>query len=676
MQSILKSNVTILNKVGPKRENQYKKMGVDSVDTLLRYYPREYIDYTQVKPIKSTIPGETYAVKATVYDKKPPVFIRKGMTIFKVLATDGESNFTITIFNNKYMYDMLRLEKEYIFYGKMQGNLVRKEMVSPIYIEADREITMQPVYRLTEGLNSKMIAENVQEALNRSLDELVDPLPSDLRQENQLCGLHYALQNIHFPKDSFALEIAKKRLIFEELLVLQLGMLLLKQRNRANTSVQLFDMDIQDFYKKLPFTLTGAQKRSILDCLQDMTKGMPMNRLIQGDVGSGKTMVAAAAAYACVKNGYQSALMAPTEILATQHFATLVKVLTPLSVSIELLTGALTPKQKQEIKMKLQTGQIDLVVGTHAIVQETTVFRKLGLVITDEQHRFGVAQRAALANKGDNPHVMVMSATPIPRTLALIVYGDLDVSVIDELPKGRQVIKTFSIQSDKRDRALSFIAKEIDKGRQAYIVCPLIEEGESEMAAATQYAESLRENQLSHYKVGLLHGKMKADEKEQIMQAFKKGDIDILVSTTVIEVGVDVPNATVMLIENSERFGLSQLHQLRGRVGRGKHQSYCILISDHATKQNIQRLKVMRNTTDGFKIAEEDLKLRGPGDFFGEKQHGLPHLKIANMLDNMEVLKYTQKTARKILNEDNELLSIKYRELGNEVSALFAHKTD
>ncbi|MDF2567873.1 MAG: ATP-dependent helicase RecG, partial [Oscillospiraceae bacterium] len=508
-------------------------------------------------------------------------------------------------------------------------------------------------------------------ALELIKDDLFDPLPGEITERYGLCHIGYALQNIHFPKDKNALEIAKKRLVFEELLTLQLGLLKLRSRNRKSSSVMILDKDISAFLEALPYELTSAQKRAIDEALSDMKEQTPMNRLVQGDVGSGKTMIAAALCYACTKNGFQTALMAPTEILAEQHFHTLNKILSPLGIRICLLTGSLTPKQKTLLKSDIAEGQYDLVIGTHALVQDSTVFHSLGLVVTDEQHRFGVEQRSRLAQKGDNPHILIMSATPIPRTLALIIYGDLDVSVVDEMPIGRKPIETYCIDSRKRARAFGFIKEHIDEGRQAYIVCPLIEDTESELNAVTTYAQKLSKEDFVGYSVGLLHGRLKAQQKEQIMRDFSDNKISLLVSTTVIEVGVDVPNAVIMLIENAERFGLSQLHQLRGRVGRGEHQSYCILVSDHKGDETATRLKVMCKTSDGFKISEEDLKLRGPGDFFGERQHGLPALKIANMAENMEVLKHTQNLAKEIMSEDAELFLPKNKGLYTLVSELF-----
>jgi ATP-dependent DNA helicase RecG len=539
-------------------------------------------------------------------------------------------------------------------------------------VDADTELLLQPLYRLTEGLTAAMIHTNIKSALEILDKEPVEVMPADVIDDNDLCVLTYALQNIHFPENDEAMEKSRKRLAFDELLKLQLGMLMLKGRNKKQCGyIMDKETDLNGFYDGLPFELTGAQKKAIQEVTEDLCGEAPMNRLLQGDVGSGKTAVAAAACYFAYLNGYQSALMAPTEILAAQHYKTLSEFLEPLGVKVCLLTGSLTAKLKKEVKEIIESGEVSVVVGTHAIIQKSTVFKRLGLVITDEQHRFGVAQRAALAEKGGSPHKLVMSATPIPRTLALIIYGDLDISVLNELPKGRMKTETYAVTGKLRQRAYSFIKSELDKGCQAYIVCPMIEDNENDLIAVTSYAQKLSEGEFSNYSVGLLHGKMSAADKDSIMDRFRNCEIQLLVSTTVIEVGVDVPNATVMMIENSERFGLSQLHQLRGRVGRGKSQSYCILVTDKVNDEVKHRLKIMSSTSDGFKISEEDLKLRGPGDFFGEKQHGLPPMKIADIAGDMELMALTQSAAKKIIDEDPQLMLKKNSGLKMEVIRLF-----
>lgn len=667
----LEDQIEKLKGVGERRAKLYHKLGVDTIYSLLQFYPRTYLDYSKPVPIAQTILNDNNVIKATVFRKQGEQRIRKGLSIYKVFVSDGMHNLTITIFNSKWQYEALHEGEEYYFYGKVTGTLLRREMTSPLFMKADEDDLLRPIYSLTEGLTNKMIQTNVKEAIEVWGDCLDDVLPDDVKQKYNLCHLRYAIENIHFPKDEEALQLARYRLMFEELLILQLGLLLLRHKARTQTGVTIKLCDMRPFYDSLPFTLTNGQQQAINDALADMQRDIPMNRLVQGDVGCGKTMVAAALSYACYQNGYQTAIMAPTQILAEQHYDTLNALLAPLGIPCCLLTGAQKPSEREAILQGIANGEYGVIIGTHALVQDTVVFHKLGLVVTDEQHRFGVSQRARLANKGDNPHLLVMSATPIPRTLALIIYGDLDVSIIRELPKGRKPVETYAVGSDKRLRALNFIKKHIDEGRQAYIVCPLIEESESDLVSIQEYIKGLQKSPLGRYQIAALNGKLKASEKEAIMAAFKHNEIQILVSTTVVEVGVDVPNANIMLIENAERFGLSQLHQLRGRVGRGEYQSYCILISDHQGEENKKRLQVMTKTNDGFFIAEEDLKLRGPGDFFGVKQHGLPALKIANLLDNMDMLHMTQDIAKSIIAKDNQLTLPEHQGLHKAVMRLF-----
>lgn len=671
MELKLSDSIEKLKGVGKKRVALYEKLGVDTIYSLLTFYPRTYMDFTQPIPIEETIINDTNLIKGTVYKKLGEQRIRRGLSIFKVFINDDSGNLFITIFNSKYMFDSLTIGKEYCFYGKVTGNIIKREMTSPMFINADDESLVRPVYNLTEGLSNKIVQGNVKEALQVWGDRLTDDIPSKIRQEYNLCQLRYAIENIHFPKDNEALKIAQKRLIFEELLILQLGLILLKRKNRKHTGVRIKDTDISKFYEALPFTLTNGQQNAIKDGLNDFKRDVPMNRLIQGDVGSGKTMVAAALCYACHINGYQSAIMAPTQVLADQHYETFKKQLEMFDIKCCLLTGSQTLKQRNQIIEGIKDGTYSVVIGTHSLIQDSVQFKSLGLVVTDEQHRFGVSQRAVLSSKGDNPHLLVMSATPIPRTLALIIYGDLDVSTIKELPLGRKPIDTFVISSHKRGRALGYIKKQIEEGRQAYIVCPLINESQSELISTQEYINGLKNTELAKYNIGLLHGKLKPKEKEQLMASFKANEIQILVATTVIEVGVDVPNATIMIIENAEKFGLSQLHQLRGRVGRGQYKSCCILVSDNQGEDNKKRLEVMKSTSDGFLIAQEDLKLRGPGDFFGYRQHGLPVLKLANLYEDMEVLKQTQQLARSIVENDVELTSKENFALYKMVRRLF-----
>lgn len=663
--------VRLLSGVGPKRAALYEKLGVRTIGDLLLYVPRGYLDFSAPLPIAESHTGENVVVRAKVYKKQGEQRIRKGLSIFRVYATDESTDLKITIYNAKYLFESLKEGTWYLFYGKVTGSLLHSEMSAPQVFPEQEAGGMLPLYSLTEGLSNKQVTENVREALRLWGDCLSDALPHTLRQAYGLCQLRYAVENVHFPTDSHALGVARSRLIFEELLVLQLGMMMLKSRNRAETSVRLQKAELAPFLDSLPFTLTNGQMQAIGDCVRDMQKTQPMNRLVQGDVGSGKTMVAAALCFLCYENGLQAAVMAPTQILAEQHYETFSRQLKPLGIRCCLIDGAQGAKQRTALAESIRAGEYTVVIGTHALLQENVQFQKLGLVVTDEQHRFGVGQRAVLAAKGDHPHLLVMSATPIPRTLALLIYGDLDVSVIRELPSGRQPVRTMAIGSDKRLRALGFIKKQIDAGRQAYIVCPLIEENGSELVSAQEYVEKLKDTPLAPCTSAILHGRMKAREKEALMRAFRNGEISLLVATTVVEVGVDVPNATVMMIENAERFGLSQLHQLRGRVGRGAYESYCILVSDHKGEENRRRLHTMVTMHNGFDVAQEDLKLRGPGDFFGRRQHGLPDLRIADLLTDMKTLESARKAAEQLLKEDPALSLPEHCALGESVQRLF-----
>lgn len=648
--------VMYLKGVGGSRSESYEKLDVRTVYDLLYHFPRGYIDFGDTVPIASAPVNETVTVKGRVVKKLPAGRVHKGLTVYKAVFTDDTGDLTIVIYNAGFMFAQLEEGREYYLVGKLSGNMIRKDINSPQIYPVGTDM-VQPVYRLTEGITQKLLRQNMHSALEVFNEYIYEPVPKNIVRENGLCSLGYALENIHFPKDMHACEIARKRLIFDELLTLQLGMLLMKSRSRAKGGCVMKNADMSGYYGVLPFELTGSQRAAIEDCICDMQREYPMNRLIQGDVGSGKTAVAAGAAYFAYKNGCQTALMAPTEILAVQHYETLKGFLELGGAKVVLLTGSMTAKQKRLVKEGIESGEYSVIVGTHALVQKTTVFHKLGLVITDEQHRFGVEQRALLAEKGDGPHKLVMSATPIPRTLALMIYGDLDISVLRELPKGRQPVDTYAVAGTLRERAFGYVKKHLDEGRQGYIICPMIEESDSELQNVKGYAKSLSEGFFKDYRVGLLHGKMSGAQKEKVMGEFKLHNIDLLVATTVVEVGVDVPNAAVMLIENSDRYGLSQLHQLRGRVGRGEHRSSCVLITDNPTQEVKQRLKILSGTTDGFEISREDLKMRGPGDFFGSRQHGLPKLKIADMSNDLETLNTAQKCAKEILERDPELKS-------------------
>lgn len=666
----LSSDIKYIKGVGEKRAELFRKLGILDVRQLVHFYPRKYQDWSQEMTAAQCESGENACIKATLMTPVKEHMIRKGMTVFKCNFTDGETVIHVTLFNNKYLAKSLRQYNDYILYGKIEKTLTSANMSSPKIEEAEKNIGIHPIYSATEKLNSKAIGKVVKTAFD-SLPPFDETLDTDFRLKYGLASLDFAIRQIHFPESFENLEKARYRLIFEELLILQLGLLKLKSKKKNETAIHINKNYTKEFYSLLPFAPTNAQKRAISECIEDMSKEYAMNRLVQGDVGSGKTAVGAGVIYTAVKNGFQCALMAPTEILAAQHMDTISQMLSPTGIKIDLLTGSTNAKQKHEIKSRLINGETDLVIGTHALIQNDVEFRNLGVVITDEQHRFGVNQRANLAMKGNEVHTLVMSATPIPRTLALMIYGDLDISVLDELPAGRRKIRTDVVDTRYHKRIYEFVKKAIARGEQAYIVCPLVEEGETDLLPATQYAEKLAQNEFKGYNIGLLHGKMKAKDKDNVMTAFSDGSIKILVSTTVIEVGVDVPNATVMVIENAERFGLSQLHQLRGRVGRGSVQSYCILVSDSKSETAQNRLAIMKEYSDGFKIADEDLKQRGPGDFFGNRQHGLPDLKIADMLEDTETLTLCRKAADEILAEDYNLDLPKNKNLAQAISDMF-----
>lgn len=662
--------------VGEKRALLLNKLGINSVHDLIHFYPRSYLDFSVLTPIVQIVPDTVCCFSAIV--GYPPVkhIIRQKMTLFKTTVTDGVAGVNITIFNNEYLAQSLETGKEYIFYGKVTANRSSLEMTNPIIESTDTECTMRPIYPQTANLNSRAIGKIIQNALNIYSEEgRADIIPDSVRKMFRLCHEQFALKTIHNPSNPQDLEIARRRLIFEELLTLQLGMRKLKGRDRGKTALTVKKDVSDEFVSRLPFELTKAQKRALHECLSDMKKETPMNRLIQGDVGSGKTAVAACLLYVMAKNGIQGAFMAPTEILALQHYESLKNLMSFTDVKIDILTGSLTAKKKKEAKERLKNGETDVIIGTHALLTEDVEFHSLGLIVTDEQHRFGVSQRGTLAVKGSHPHTLVMSATPIPRTLSLIIYGDLDLTIIDELPKGRQKISTYAVDSSYHERIYNFIKKHLDMGLQAYIVCPLVEESDvSELTAASEYARKLQKESFKGYRVGLLHGKMKPKEKEKVMADFVKGEIQLLVSTTVIEVGVDVPNSVIMVIENAERFGLSQLHQLRGRVGRGKNKSYCILISDAEGESAKSRLDIMCRTNDGFKIADKDLELRGPGDFFGSRQHGLPDLKIADITRNMDIVRQSRAACEMILTDDPTLSKPENRPLLEATERLFARQ--
>ena len=673
MAADLFGDIQYLKGVGKARSEKYRKIGISSPYELIYHIPRAYLDFRTHVPVCQAPIGDYSVLKLTIFRKMPPQRVRGGLVICKAAATDGSDDILIVVYNNVYYFQAMKEGETYYMYGKVSGNFLRREISSPVYIRADEKVLIQPIYRLTQGLSVNMVRTNMRQALEIMKQSPFETLSDDIRRRYELVPLTQALEDIHFPPSEAASEAARRRLAFDELLKLRLGMSLMKTRSRKSTAYKMDSaVDIEEFTGGLPFELTDDQKRAVSEMIADLCRDTPMNRLLQGDVGSGKTAVAAAACWFAAKNGVQSALMAPTEILAAQHFKTLTGFLEPFGVKVSLLTGSLTAKKKAEMRAAIASGETDVIVGTHAIIQKEVEYRALGLVITDEQHRFGVEQRAALAEKGSSPHRLVMSATPIPRTLALMIYGDLDISVITQLPNGRKPIKTYAVTGKLRHRAFGFVRQRLDEGRQAYVVCPMIEDSESDLFAVKSYAENAANGDLKGYTTALLHGKMRAAEKERVMEEFRSGEVQALICTTVVEVGVDVPNAAVMVIENAERFGLSQLHQLRGRVGRGEYESACILITDNTSEECVKRMKIMSSTADGFRISEEDLKMRGPGDFFGSAQHGLPPLKIADIATSTELMHEAQSCADKLLSEDPELSDPQNKALKMDVMRLFS----
>ena len=641
--------ITILKGVGPTKAKQFAQLNIFTLEDLICHFPRGYQDRTRLVNIANLQPDVPACFKAVVMGTPRTSHIRKGLDVTKVQVADHSGRINLTFFNQKFTTDRLQYGQEYIFYGALTGDYAGYGITSPVFESPDSPPILTrrvlPVYPLTAGLSNASVLKAVQQAL-AICDVPEEILPASVRQTYGILPAQRAYYAIHEPTSMEEAELAKRRLIFEEFFVFSAGLSLMRASRAQKRTTPYGDTDLSAFYNALPFSLTGAQARAIGEIAGDLGKGTPMNRLVQGDVGSGKTMVAAAAAYLTAKNGRQTAMMAPTEILAEQHCRSLHKLLAPLGVRVSLLTGSLTQKQKRDVRAAIEAGETELVIGTHALISESTVFRDLGLVIADEQHRFGVAQRSALSAKGTDPHLLVMSATPIPRTLALLMYGDLEVSILDEMPPGRQPVDTFLVGESYRARINAFIRKQAAEGHQCYVVCPAVEEnGDLDLKAATVWAETLQQTVFPDLRVALLHGQMKGSEKDAVMGAFARHETDVLVATTVIEVGVDVPNATLMVIEDADRFGLSQLHQLRGRVGRGDAKSYCILTSHNKNSETLGRLKAFCQTTDGFKIAEEDLKLRGPGDFFGSRQSGLPVFRVASLSCDLQTLKQAQQAS-------------------------------
>lgn len=672
----LNKEVQYIKTVGPNRAELLNKLGILTLKDLITYFPREYEDRGKTKKICECVNGETALIEAVVVSRVVEIKMR-GKSMYKLQLRDDTGTCTALWFNQSYLKNIFKPGEKYKFYGKFAIQYGRVEIVSPVFDKANQEKNtgkIIPIYPLTKNLTQNVLRKIIELGLSEVENELEETLPEYILEKYNLMNLNKTIKKIHFPERLEEFESARKRLAFEELLTIQLALLELKESylNDKNGIAFSKETKISEIINELPFKLTKAQLRVLEEIENNMESNKEMNRLLQGDVGSGKTIIAMLAAYKAVKSGYQVAIMAPTAILAVQHLESFEQILNSKGIKCELLISSTTKKQKERIREKLKNGEIDILIGTHAILEENVEFQKLGLVVTDEQHRFGVKQRTKITLKGKNPDVLVMSATPIPRTLALILYGDLDISIIDELPPNRKKIETYAVRKNMEERVNKFIEQQIQEGRQAYIVCPLVEEDdESNLKAVTSLAEKYKKEIFSEYQVEYLHGKMRPKEKEEIMNRFKDGDIDILISTTVIEVGVNVPNASLMIVENAERFGLAQLHQLRGRVGRGEYKSYCILKYDGNSENTKERMKVMCQTNDGFIISEKDLELRGSGDFFGTAQHGLPELKVANLFEDMALLKEAQKLATKILEDDRKLEEPKNKKLKKLVKEKF-----
>lgn len=677
-ENLAKKSIQYVKGVGEQRAKLFRSLGVETVLDMLYFFPRDYEDRSKIIPIAQCREGDTVCIRARAEVNPREQRVRRNFSLFRCAVSDASGALPVLIFNQKYMAAKLKRGQEYLFYGKITRSGYEKQMtvteIEPVEQEGRLCGRILPKYNLVAGLSRKVCMSVIEHCLEQTEGQLEDIFSAEFREKYQLCEINFALEQIHFPKDAYSLSLAKRRLAFEELFLLGTGLRLLRG-NRQNLTVEPFSKteETKAFIKSLPYQLTQAQERVVGEILEDVKQPRVMNRLVQGDVGSGKTVVAACAVFAAAKSGFQSIMMAPTEILARQHFASFQQFFAPFpEIKCILLTGKMKKKEKMDALQAAEKGAA-LIIGTHAVLNEELHMPNLGLVITDEQHRFGVRQRAALSH-GKETNMLVMTATPIPRTLALTLYGDLDLSVIDQLPPNRQSIKTYGVGDTMHDRIYNFLKKELDQGRQAYIICPLVDPSDLlEAEAVTEYAQKLQNRELAGYRVGLLHGKLK--EKDKVMEQFSSGELQVLISTTVVEVGVNVPNATVMIVENAERFGLSQLHQLRGRVGRGSHQSYCILICRSNSEIAHERMKIMSQTNDGFVLAQKDMELRGMGEFFGTRQHGVPELKVANLFKDAPLIQLAAKASSQILQEDPNLKRLEHYYIKERIREFFSYES-